>query len=421
VFGVSTTALLAWQWLVILLAAAGFATLLSKLAVPRAICSLSSIVVVVQLAEGLRPEQLAYALGFWGLYFLRDPVERRRFLGGALFWLSPLAYPSTITCLPILLIGESPAHTAHLGRGVWRRTLPSLAGVLLSLAVCYALVHGRVSEFARVFLAHRAIRVGTLVCAIPLFVESITHYWEWLLSAPLFVAFGAASWFSWRSRARVGVHIARLNGACLLILLMSIALYPERAPLSMGRLWIYPTVVATFVSVAATSPASRLRHLAHPWAVGCTLLVWGWGYSLLGIVVQSRPAASNVERARAEVARTTGRLFVDGAAARYLFDYKLPPGTRSIFFGVAAQGGEIPYFPKDLTWKRESDTWVGARSTLWWVGGLEHLKAEAGSVEWLGVSLHSLPRYSLDLVVLPAVAPRRVEGRESIDVNGCFF
>ena len=105
--------------------------------------------------------------------------------------------------------------------------------------------------------------------------------------------------------------------------------------------------------------------------------------------------ALTAARAQWDAAAPGRTLFVDAAAARYLFDYQLPPGALDLIYGVAPPASIVPYVPGE-----PAVLWAAAHPWLRYVPGAPPALKEFPKHVFLGRSVETFPQDPFEIVVI---------------------
>jgi hypothetical protein len=399
--GVSTASIIVSHWLFTIVAAAGLVLLLHRVMVPADVAFLSAILFIFCFGKALRPEPLASALAF-GALLLWDPTSAswKTFLSVFLMGLSILTYPVAIAFIPPFLFILS------LNKGVpawqnWKEhVLVCLAAGLTVIAVLAVMVQGHVAQFLQVLLTHRNLRATGLSGALPKFLTSITDYYEWLLTAPCFLLGGlvlvCTYFFRW-----IDPQVRRVVVCCSVAIFFHILLYPEGAR-TMGQVFALAAVLMFCQSVFR----KRLRFITV--ALGVLMISQLQFMLLISLLNQSPPALANIESVRDRLGSTRKKICLDGAVARYVFDYRLPPNTTSFFYGTGSRDeSRKPFAPcvHDVRWKNEDEVWAASQAVFVISDGSDSIRGlppeyyRYEPVRFLGRSFNSIPKQPFKMLV----------------------
>ncbi len=395
VFGVSAPAVLGFVWTCYGVGALGLWHWLRRFGwTPAQVLWLLPIYLTLMLWLCQRPDMTAFALLFAGLGVL-DPRRAGAFWRGtagfALLGASVLCYPTAAIWAVALVLAEA-LHAAGEERvplaAILRRWLPALGvAVVIVSALFVGLVRGDVREFLRVFQAHRALRSASFLTNLTRGNGTGNKAW---LALPIFVLYPAlALWAAWPRRlpGRVRALVLGTFAAAVAGVVVYNA-FNARVGFLLGF----------FISGLAVAGAWS----AGRWRAGALLTLYG----LLGTVgavwfaqavLGRAPGPRDLAAARARWdAEAPGRtLFVDAAAARYLFDYRLPPGALDLFYGVPPPRSIVPYVPGE----REV-LWAAAHPWLRYVEGAPSALQDYPKHVLLGRTLDTFPQDPFEIVVL---------------------
>jgi hypothetical protein len=395
-FGVSTASILAFHWLFCIIATVGLIVFLRRISVPAYVGFLAAILFIFCFGKALRPEPLACSLAF-GALLLWEPgsVGWKTFFSLFLMGLSVLTYPLAIGFIPPFLLLLSLNEGVPTSQNLREHFLVSFGAGLAVIAVLTLMVNGRVTQFINVFLAHRNLRATGLSEALPQFWNYITRYYEWLLTAPCFVLCGlvliCACFFQW-----IDPKVRRLVVCCSFAIVLSILLYPENAA-AMGQVLALTSVLTFLHSVIH----QRLHWIN---AVFGVLMIAQLQFLLLiSLWNQRPPSLSNIESVRDRLRSTRKRICLDGAVARFVFDYRLPANATSFYYGMGGPDGTVCVH--DVSWKNEGEVWAASQWVLIHADGSDSLHGlppkfySYEAIKVLGKSFNSIPKRPFNLLI----------------------
>lgn len=334
---------------------------------------------------GLRPDALAVLLIVLGqLAFCRNRPAWWT-AGGFLAASAVLVHPLALAfAIPVFLF-SCPSVTRETSRAVqlaaWAALGIATAGVMFLVEI-----GGRLSEFWRSISAARGLISSTPWYARP--TELLAYLGEgkkgWFYAAIFGVAIVAAgrTWFGPETPDRR--LLRRWFCAWAVALVLGFFLYPARALQYVG----YAGLLLTLASFCQARHASLIAG-----AVLVLPIVHNLGLCVLLVL---RPAQPTVTADFASAIRTASgkTLCVDEVAARFLFDFRLPPGARNWLLRQASPEGAHG----TLAAKPRNELWI---VNEW---KLEHYVADANvHAERLTFGpfvMHSVPREPYRLRVI---------------------
>ncbi|HTD14415.1 MAG TPA: hypothetical protein VK673_04515 [Chthoniobacterales bacterium] len=400
-FGVSTASILVFHWLLCCLAGLCLVVFLGRINVPAYVRFLVATLFIFCFGKDLRPEPLACVLAF-GALLVWEPqsVGWKTFFSVFLMGLSILTYPLALGFIPPFLLLLS----LNEGVPVWQYWKKRLAVTFAAgLAVTGALsimVNGQIAQFLQVLLMHRNLRATGLPGALPRFWESITEYNEWVLTAPCFLLFGLVAIFACFFRS-IDPKVRNLVACCSLAIFLSLLLYPEYART--------PGQVLALISVLTFCHSVMHQRLRWMIAVLGVLMIAQLQFLLLlRLWNQNPPSVTNIESVRDRLRATRKRICLDGAVARYVFDYRLPANATSFLYGMAGRDGNSKLPPTcihDVSLKSEDEVWAASQLVFIVNDGsdaIHGLPAEFYRYEPLrvfGRSFNSIPKQPFNLLI----------------------
>jgi len=397
VCGVSTLGILSFHWVCYAAGALGLAAYLRRFGWRlEEVLWLLPIYLVLMLWLGGRPDVAAFALLFAGAGLLIDPRQghwTRALAAFALMGFSVLCYPMTLVWAAGLTLAEAArSSAAREDQLIWpllaRWLLPLAGATLLVGGVFLGLVQGEVREFLRVFLACRALRAAP---ALPALWKSLVVVKKELLALPAFVLFPAlatvAALGGWGNNWRLPTRTRLLTVSLFLIVMACVATYYAlNARVSF--------LLAFFIAaLAAGNGRVWVRSVTYGIFLLATALWW------VQTLFLHPPAAPEIAAARqcydALAAASPGRtVWLDAAAARYFFDYRLPTGALDLFYSAPIPGYATTYPPE------ANATWVATRPWLRYLREMPRDLVDYPTYRLRGRPLETLPREPYELVVL---------------------
>ncbi len=395
VFGVSAASVLGFSWAGYAVGALGLGTWLRRFGWSMAdVLWLLPIYLTLMFWLGQRPDVTAFALLFTGLGLL-DPRRAgawgRGTVGFVLVGASSLCYPMTLFWAGPLLAADAWRASSEDNlplTATLRRWLPALTlAVVLVAGLFVGLVHGQVQEFLRVFLAHRALRATAPGTSL---VKSLLAGNKESLVLPVFLFYAVlTAWVAWRRELPVRVRALVLGTAAAA--LVGIGVYYALT----ARVGVLLGFFISAMAMVGTLPAGPRRTLVRVGLYG--LLGFTGALWFVQTAFQHPPDARMLaeDHARWDAAAPGRNLFVDAAAARYLFDYRLPPGAFDLFYSVPPPGTMSSYVPG-----QRDVLWAANRPWLRYVPGIPQTFKDYPKHTVRGRPLETLPRDPFDIVVV---------------------
>lgn len=395
-FGIHERSMLAFQSVWYVAASVALGALIRATGYPRHLMYVSVLLFALFiLGQGLRPDAMAFGLLFPGLWLLTR-TGRGTLAGGlTLMAASVLTWPTGLFIV------------AGVGGGLILRRLLLAARVdavkaeIVSLASAGAVtivivgglfliaIGGRVLEFRDTFTRHTGlVLTGSVRAELASVVERFLIGFEWLLTLPVLSASAlvmVAALAGWRRFSRE--FLVTLGGflvSCGLFLLIKSAWAALVYHAWWGAGFLLPH--------AAGWPERRRRAVAA--VLGVLLLVHHTRYVLSWIASDRLDRRQAVEMGRQAV--TTGRpVVLDAVAARYAFDYRLPPG--SVDYSVLIPASQ-PY-PSTIRQKSPGDVWLATAHDL--PADTPGLTEERRGIVLFGREFRSIPQHPWRLMLIP--------------------
>jgi hypothetical protein len=407
-FGVSTVSITVIHWVFCIVSAACLVLFFWRTGIRAYIGLLAGTLFALWFGREIRPEALACALAFAGLLLweLQD-ITWRTSLAFFLMGLSILTYPFTLGFIPPFLLLLHLNSGVSLGINVGRRFVSlCFAGVGVT-ALLALMVHGDIAQFLRVLLAHRNLRASGISDAVPKFWQYITQYKEWVLTAPSFILFAGlailvitGSISGQRNSKRLRNQMACFASAVL----FGILLYPENA-IATGEIFAF-TCIMSFVDGLTLERFPVLHGIAF--LAGVFMIAGMQAPLLLSLIYQRPPTSANIASVRAQLKNTRKRICIDGAVARYIFDYRLPVNAVSLGYGTAGRDCEEKHFAvyiHDASLKNEDDIWAASQAVFTINDGSSAIRGlppefyRTQPIRIFGTSLNSIPQDPFKLLV----------------------
>lgn len=396
-FGVSTFTFKCFYWVTLLSSSAGLFAFLRQWKVPTTLALLGVMQYLPLYCESLRPEPLSLLFGFWAAFLMSKGFRGWFYFGaGFLSVLAVMTYP-----LPVELILPVFGAMLFQQRGksgiLFSPFAGAVFGIAVGLSVCTWLLEGNWGVFVKSMLQTRALRAATMQYAPAEFFRLITQYWEWIFTAPVFVVFLGSFVFTAFKGRRVCDPWFHFGFVIFVLGILGIFLYTAN---SVRLFLLFASIFSVGVFWRLISPDRHAVLLA-------TALVWMLFRQTLSIAKwmgQEMPLSASLQSIteQAENAAITSKLVaVDGHAARWLFDYQLPRGTRSFAFGVGNPAGSIQapaFYPEDASWRKKGETWIFSQQSIIanaaaMIPGFDsEVYSPPPKLQMLGFSFNSVPK-----------------------------
>ena len=301
----------------------------------------------------LRPEPVGLALLFAGLLLLRSGGRGSLFLG---FLAVGIATGVAVNLLPACVtLSLAVLAVRHRDRSAAAKSppLPEIALALAAALLVFGLLFAAMIRFQfhaflwQFFDAVKARRGSPPYLAPREFFSYMLQYWRPVLFLPGFLGLMAVGLLSCGPAGRslperVRIFIWAAAGMALLGIFYR--------PSNLEGLTLFGWA-AIFACITSGPWRVRIKAATLTGAVGFWLLSQS-----LTLVSLREPRSIDPQerlRLRAELASHPGRLVVDDFAARYLFDFRLPPGTLDVGYLRI-----LPNYMPTAADKRPGETWV---------------------------------------------------------------
>ena len=355
--GVSSFALCAFQVSAMLAAALSQKTILRHFKIDTIIWwPILVALIAFSNRAGLRPEVMALALGYVGMVIMLPGTIIRLILG---MLLGASAILTSLNSLPFIVVLYVATILGIKGEGIpprdWLRRV-ALAGAvsfLLSGFLFYLAIQGDLRGFKEQITAMVQCRAGGIGESLQVFVSYFSTPVGWKTFVPIYLLYLATIiiFFTrlWGDAPRVvrATVIASMAG-----LMVALA---YRANAAFSQCWPY---LFTAILVVGSSLRTRVMRM---FLVAITVLALAWAETptVAGVVFAEKPNEENFSKLRSEINNHTGSVAVDEYAARFVFDYNLPPGAVSYYHQHA-----LPNYGPSLHRKERSQLWMVAKHNL---------------------------------------------------------
>jgi hypothetical protein len=374
VFGISAASATAFQLLMYFLMAAAVMAILYRNRAPAWLAWLVPLIATATfLDDGLRSEPLAVALTWCGFAMIECGARRwpAVFFAFLLMFLAGATAPrnavfdGALILLACWRLWQEPAPGQTAG---WRPVLPVLSALATSVFLFLLMIHFRLAEFLAGFRLHAQVVTAD---KRDLSVALRGHLGVMQL---ILLGIGAVmSVFAWRLRSERLVHVCAALGAafCAALFTRTLGYGPGSWAALLFLLFLSAVLIKRLPRPAAIVLGAGL----------CALLIWQNLPNMVqihGILSGGiRPDCGNqLAAARALAPTQQHALFVDTSVARYVFDYRTPPGTIDFWFAAPFphMGAAMKeYNPTDIyllnpRWRdyAERSTYLAHESRLRW-------------------------------------------------------
>ena len=290
---------------------------------------LVTIYLTTLIKLGFRPEPEAFGLLFVGLSLLGTTASfGQKCLSLIVIGCSILVYPIVLGLAIPFSVGvlwtQRPPETSArnwllaIFRDWW---LAGLIAVSIVMVAFLMMIHFDWESFLEVFAAHRRLRSPELKSIRHEYWRQLTYGYESLLTLPvnaLLLVVVAVTTICWRqieSRARTLIY------ACAASAVFCILLYVNTA-----MRWVELSAFCAGITLAGASYFRRWRWLAFAMLTGVYILSQSpW---ILNVCFRRFLSSATLREVRESALHTGKILVVDASTARYVFDFRLPPGTK---------------------------------------------------------------------------------------------
>jgi hypothetical protein len=336
------------------------------------------LLAVALSSQGLRHDGLGLALLALGVWLVVGRGTASYAAGLSVLTLAVAAWPLTVSYVACSTIAAVTLRLRAAKGGTRSKlAVASALGILLPLVVVLASIRLQIQLFLRDFFWHARLRLpngpsGTMDTILHLF----TVGWNALLLGPVcllaigLVGANLAQWPRVRPEVRTLISVA---GTGMLIELM---LYPAHLDVLFA---LGCSVLAVVLSREPVFHANRVRLAA---VILVAALAPNVGYAALRWLGPARESSAYYAQVCRSVAGADS-LVVDEYAARYVFDYRLPPGVTYWDYSVPP----MQYWPESLAERRPGTVWVLSRAKGPKVTGMP----EPAPLRFLGHSFTSIP------------------------------
>lgn len=301
------------------------------------------------LAWGLRPEPFALPFLLGGLILLETGGRGRLFLGllatGTAAGCAVNLLPAAVALSLAMLAGRNRGERPGLGEiAAWG------IAAFLAFALLFAVsIRFRFHDFLAQYLPEISARRG----GNPLrFLSVLFRDWMPLLCLPTFVGTALVALLCLGQKGRMPERVRWLVWGCGATVVLGLLYRPSVPVLNMFFGW---TAIFAFLGTAAWPVRGRIAATAG--AAG--FLVLSQALAIACVVGQRPVDRAACAQVRAALRDYPGRLIVDDYATRYVFDFRLPPGTRDIGYLHP-----LPDFSPTAADKRPGEAWVCSPQTL---------------------------------------------------------
>lgn len=275
---------------------------------------------------GLRHDMLGLALLSVGLAGVWSRSFAGRVLAFACLWQSAFTWPILGVYAGVFGIGVTVVRLRQLRESPWAYLAPAGLAAILVIAVFLVMLDGHTGAFVDRMAWHAALRRWS---------EPVAMWWSWLVWGwrplthwPMLIALAVLTARAWRHR-RTHPGLAVLAASLFAVLGVTLLLYTD-AWFTFGEFVALPVVGLLLVNLPSRMP----RWVTAGAALCLMALMYSSAILTLTLV---RPLPPETYRAMARAVPSDRCLVVDGTAARYVFDYHLPPCAVDVL-SVSPQG-----------------------------------------------------------------------------------
>ncbi len=328
IFGISTFSMLSFQCACFILFTICILLVLKRFSFSP---GMAFLVVLIYanfiIGHGMREDALGLAFWALGLLMLADYSFLRYVLAAFFLGLGVMAWPTGAGyalsfALMFLLVnaGKNENRKAY-----WCVAAPAiLVGALVTAIVFLLTINFRVALFFHDYLVHASIRRTPTSMALAHFFDVVTQDYGWFTVVPVFILFLFFALIAWR-KDKVELRTRLLMAATAAGVAINILLYCNLATLPAFFL-----TVCLLAFVFDLKDKGLLRLVCLAGFVPTAMAVYALPiYS--GLFVQRNlpgPNDENFPQIRRYAQEHPDRLYaIDDVAARFVFDYKLPPDS----------------------------------------------------------------------------------------------
>ena len=205
------------------------------------------------------------------------------------------------------------------------------------------MVHGRFSEFFAAFGELSRYVIPPLIDRFKVVFETLTLGWQWLLLLPTYILWLVCTWHALTTQRG---RTYALFASSVVAVVAALAVYPVRT---------FPFVFAiAWTNILVWIDLGKRRALA----VGAVAVIFLLSQTLamLSFLFEEHDVRVNHDAVRTEVRAIdpAAPLWIDSVAARYVYDYRLPPNSLSWEFVHP-----LPTtFPQSLAERPSGTVWV---------------------------------------------------------------
>jgi hypothetical protein len=302
------------------------------------------------LTKGMRHDLLGLALLFTGLWLLSARGRASMFAGIAVLFAAPLTWP-VMACYAVPLGLAILARQGRLSRAALPELIAgSAVAGLVVLALFLVSIDFAVSDFLRLFAWHADIRrVPGLFGDLPLLLtrgrSEITHGPVYVLTAGLMAVA--------LIRYRRAPLLAGTAAAVLAALILNIVGYSST--------WqtLSTHIIVLTMGILALNMINELQVQYVPLVSAAVVGVTMWSSALAIVTLLAiRPESAQYYQQVAARIPADKCLGVDAVAARYVFDYRLPPCAYASHYSFPSP----KFFPREGDAPPPGAAWVTSQA-----------------------------------------------------------
>ncbi|XWK91361.1 MAG: hypothetical protein U7127_15320 [Phormidium sp.] len=405
--GISTTSLLFFQYLSYNIFSLFFALLLRFYAFPRATALFTTVIFAAWHSSpnpyqgtGFRQDALGMAYLALGLWLVTRDSWLRYFLGfsflGIAVFTSPITSAYAISFGIAIIIINYIIEISH-DRNYIRYKYIALRLSALWAAICLVIalflfcINFDFHSFKSEFILHSSYRRTSTLQAIPMFIELISRYYGYLLILPTYILFLVLDVvIVWKRNKIKNWELKILFVALNIGIILNVLLYSAAIWFSFFFCWVG---IVSILSVMFKE-REKIRNYASLLAI--IIFLSSQTLNILSVVKREYvPKLRYQEIKEAVLDKPNRKYAIDEVAARFVFDYKLPPNSNAWnFLALPSDNRTTSY--KD---KLPDVTWIVSKSNLGHY--VPEMQPDYPRVEFMGRKFDSLPKKPFDVILIP--------------------
>jgi hypothetical protein len=343
---------------------------------------------------GLRPDALGMALLFLGLLFLTKDHSVYWFLGSFLVIASFLSSTLVLAAygisfsFAILLIQYSRVAPGNSKSNFLRiRLLCVILAILANSFIFLLLINFNVNAWLTDFLLHASMRRTPTSQAFPAFFRLLTESWNSVVLMPsyiVFIIFSIGYLITLRKTKNPNLI---LLVALIVAILLNIIIYSSSINFANFFIFLGVLCMASQLSIS-----SRLNKFVFLFCLGVVLS--SQSLKVLYLVSRNHLPQRYYKDVEMKVAQSKrpDKYVVDAVAAKYVYDYKLPPNATSWEFI------ELNRYPS-IANKKKNELWIVSKSNI--AQYVPELGVNSPKVKFLNRNFNSLSQNPFEILILP--------------------